>query len=186
MRGVCAAVELADHHRAVAAIVHDARLQIVGAEIDEAADRALLADDIGDDQLVQPVLRRDHDAVIGKMRQQRLSGGTRVLRLHAEEYPVERALEIGRQESRSLDRVLEDRPGDPQARRVDRRDMTCLAVDEDDGMAGADEGGAERAADRARAPDQDRLAHAHGPSSSARVSSTAISQIACMSSSGRS
>ena len=55
-------VELAHHDRAAAAVVDDARLEVVGAEVDERADRALLAGDLGDGQLVQAVLRRDDAA----------------------------------------------------------------------------------------------------------------------------
>ena len=40
-RGVIAAVELTQHHRTAAAVVDDARLDVVGAEVDERADRAL-------------------------------------------------------------------------------------------------------------------------------------------------
>ncbi len=62
------AVEFADDDRAVTAIVHHARLQIVGAEIDEAADDMLLADNVGDDVLIEAVLGRDDVAVSGEMR----------------------------------------------------------------------------------------------------------------------
>ena len=41
--------EFADHDGPLAAVVDEAGLQIVGAEIDEAADGALLADDPADD-----------------------------------------------------------------------------------------------------------------------------------------
>src|SRR5439155_829398 len=51
---------LADHDRAAAAIEDGAGLQIVGAEVHERPDGPRLADDLGDGQLVEPVLRRDH------------------------------------------------------------------------------------------------------------------------------
>ena len=73
MRGCPLAVELADHHGAVAAVVDDAGLEIVGAEIDEAADRTRLSPTIGgDDELVEPVLRRHDIAIGGKMRRSAL------------------------------------------------------------------------------------------------------------------
>ena len=40
------AVELAQHDGAAAAVVDDARLDVVGAEVDERADRALRAHDL--------------------------------------------------------------------------------------------------------------------------------------------
>ena len=66
-----AAVDLADHHGAVAGVVNHARLQVVGAEVDERADRALGADDLGDRELVEAVLRRHHVAAGGEVRKQR-------------------------------------------------------------------------------------------------------------------
>ena len=39
------AIQLADHDGATPAEMHDARLHVIGTEIDEAADRALLADE---------------------------------------------------------------------------------------------------------------------------------------------
>ena len=59
-----ASVDLADDHRAAAAVVNHPRLEVVGAEVDERADRARGADDLRDGELVEPVLRR-HDAAAG-------------------------------------------------------------------------------------------------------------------------
>ena len=63
-----AAVELADVERAAAAEEDPARLEVVGAEVDERADGALLADDRGDQRLVDAVLQRDDEAVAGEPR----------------------------------------------------------------------------------------------------------------------
>ena len=65
-----AAVDLAHHHGAVAAVVNHPGLEVVGAEVDERADRALGADDLRDRELVEPVLRRHHVAAGGEVRQQ--------------------------------------------------------------------------------------------------------------------
>ena len=43
-----APVDLADDHRAAAAVVNHAGLDVVRAEIHERADRSLRADDVGD------------------------------------------------------------------------------------------------------------------------------------------
>ena len=67
----------ADHHGAAAAVEDHAGLEVVGAEVDERADGARLADDVGDGQLVEPVLRRDHAAGGGQMGEQRAGGGRR-------------------------------------------------------------------------------------------------------------
>jgi hypothetical protein len=53
---------ISPHHGAVGRVVNHAGLQVVGAEVDERADRALGADDLRDRELVEPVLRR-HDVV---------------------------------------------------------------------------------------------------------------------------
>ena len=96
------------------------------------------------------------------------------------------AFERFRQIGFRLHDVLEDRADDLQTFLIDRIYMCLDVVDEDHLFARPDEGGTERSADCAGAPDQNRPAHAQVPSSNARVSSTAISQIACISSSGRS
>ena len=78
------------------------------------------------------------------------------MRLDAQEHALERPLKVLRQEGLRLHGILEDRPVDSQAVGVDRRDMVGGVVDEDHLMPGADEGGAEGAADGAGAPDHDR------------------------------
>ena len=80
-----ASVDLADDHRAVAAVVNHAGLQVVGAEVDERAHRPLGADDLRDGELVEPVLRRHHVAVGGEVRSERANGGAGVMRLRGED-----------------------------------------------------------------------------------------------------
>ena len=58
-----APVELAHVQRAPAADEDAARIEVVGAEVDERADRPLLADDRGDQRLVDTVLKRDDEPV---------------------------------------------------------------------------------------------------------------------------
>src|SRR5438270_12438748 len=92
--GPCS-IELTDDDCAVAAVVNDAGLKIIGAEIDEAADRASFAHDFADHELVKPVLRRNHVTLRSKMGKQRIRRGTCVLCFHAQEDPLEASLEIG-------------------------------------------------------------------------------------------
>ena len=65
------AVDLADDDRAAVAAQDAAGPELVGAEIDEAAHRPLARRSAGDGDLVEPVLRRQHEAVLGKMRRER-------------------------------------------------------------------------------------------------------------------
>ena len=76
------------------------------------------------------------------------------------------------------------RAGDAQSRVANCRDMLRHYIDEGDVMSGALQPCADRAADRAGTPDQDPLGH-HQPSSNARVSCTATSQISSISESSR-
>ncbi len=84
-----AAVELADVERAAAADEDPARLEVVGAEVHERADRALRADAAGDLRLVDPVLQRDDEAVGREPRRDRRERGVRVLRLDREQHRLQ-------------------------------------------------------------------------------------------------
>ena len=181
-------VDLAQDHGAAPAVGDDARLEVIGAEIDETADRALGPDRGRDDGLVQPVLGRDDEAVLRHVRGERQHGLGGVVRLDREDAAAEAARHRVRRHGFGLDMGRLHRPRDRQAAARDGGDMGLVPVDEDHRLAGPHEGRPERAADRARAPDEDRIrgAHDHGPSSSARVSATATSQIASISASGRS
>ena len=90
------------------------------------------------------------------------------------------------QEGGGLHHILEDRPGDAQAVGVDGGDMGGVSVNQDHAVTGVQERGAQGASDGASTPDEDIGAHDHGPCIMARVSAMAISQIACISASGRS
>ncbi len=125
-------------------------------------------------------------------------GLARVVGLHGEDAAPERALERVGRDGRRPHAPRRHGTGDLEPLRRDGGDVVRRRVDEDDRLAGAQEGGAERPADGAGAPDEDRIPaaaarpgapdinHAQGPSSTARVSATATSQIASMSASGRS
>ena len=63
------AVELADDDRASGAELNVTRAVIVGPEIDECADRAWTADDLGKGVFVETVLHRDDVAIFRKVRQ---------------------------------------------------------------------------------------------------------------------
>jgi hypothetical protein len=141
--------------------------------------------DTRDGQLVEAVLRRDDHAVLGQMRQEGLGRALGVLRLDAEQDDLVAAAQPVRREGGRLDGEGLDRPFDVETVGIDRRDMLGDDVDEDDIVAGALEVGADRAADGAGAPDEDRRAHCQGPSMISRVSATATSQSASISSSGR-
>ena len=141
-------------------------------------------DDALDDQFVQPVLQRQHKAVLRQMRGERAGCRLGVLRLHRQEDALPGAGEFIRREGRRGDGEFLDRAGDAQAGAADRRDMLGHHVDERDVVAGALQPRADRAADRAGAPDQDPFAH-HQSSSIARVSCTATFQISSISASSR-
>ena len=92
---VICAVQLADHHGAAAAVMHHAGLQVVRAEIDEAAQHLRPAGMcLGDDQRIEPVLGRDDEAVRGEVGREGLGRGRGVLRLDAQQdgvpLPVQR------------------------------------------------------------------------------------------------
>ena len=105
--------------------------------------------------------------------------------LHAKKNRVELPRNILRQKGRSLANILKDRPLNTQAVPVDCIDMSRDIINKNHLTPGPQEGNPKRATDCARAPDQNRFGHDQGPSISARVSATATSQIACISSSGR-
>ena len=163
-----------------------AGLEPVGAEIDEAADAALGTDFLGDDDLVQPVLRGQNGAVLGEMRLQGTHRVTGMVGLDGEDDALELARVPLRQ--RSLHRLAEglDGPFDEKAIALHGLHMRLDDIDEEYVVfARAGEIGAEGAADGAGAPDQDRVLVHHQFSISARVSSMATDQMAFMSSSDR-
>ena len=115
-----AAVDLADDDGAAAAVVNHARLDVVRAEVHERADRSLGADDVGDRELVQSILRRDDAAVVAQMREQRARGALGVMRLRREDDRVPLAAQCVRRERGHAHDELGDRAGDAEARVVDR------------------------------------------------------------------
>ncbi len=131
------------------------------------------------------------------MRRQGRDGIGGVVCLHGQDAAPEAAGEPVRRVGRRRDAPRRHRAGDLEAPGRDGGDVVGRRVDEDDPLAGTQEGRAERAADGAGAPHEDRVAagpgrlavrgaaHDQGPSSTARVSATATSQMASMSASGR-
>ena len=118
----------------------------------------------------------------------RLQGTHRVtgmMGLDGEDDALELARHLARQ--RSLHRLAEglDGPFDEKAIALHGLHMRLDDIDEQHVFARAGEIGAERAADGAGAPDQDRVLVHHQFSISARVSSMATDQMAFMSSSER-
>ena len=178
-----APVDLADDDGAAIAAQDPPRRQPVRAVVDEAAHRARLADMPGDDEFVEAVLRREDEAVLGEMRGDVAHRRVGVVRLDGEDDAAEPALDLARHEgAQGTSGELLHGPLDREASRAHRRDMVGGAVE-----ARAHPGGADRAADRAGAPEKDGIAHfGHGPSMSARVSSTATRHISSTFSSGSS
>jgi hypothetical protein len=118
--------------------------------------------------------------------QQGARGIGRILGLDAEEDPREAALELIRRDRLCRDSEFDHRAGDAEAFPLHRRDMIAIAVDEGHVLARPHQMGADRPADGARAPDQDRSAlYIHPVSMTSRVSSTATCQSAIISSSLR-
>ena len=157
------AIEFPQHDGAAIAEHDLARRHPVGAEIDEGADRAVAADDALDDRLVQPVLQREHVAVLRQMRRERAGRRLGVLRLHRQEDALPGAGEFVRREGRRGDGEFLDRAGDAQAARRGSPRHARAPHRRSDVVARALQPRADRAADRARAPDQDAvmcLAHA--------------------------
>jgi hypothetical protein len=118
------------------------------------------------------------------MRRERARRRAGVLRLHRKENPLPGSDQFIDREGRRGDDELLDGACDVQTAVTDCRHMLGHDVDERDVVAGAPEPCADRAADGAGAPDQDPLRH-HQPSSRARVSCTATSQISSISASSR-
>ena len=176
--------KLADDDRATPTEEDLARRMIVGAEVDEAAQRPLGADDVLDDQLVQAILHRQDKSVISEKWRQRPRRIPRMLRLRAEHNRHVLALDAIGQASARFNPELVYRARDCQAAQIDRRDMFCDDINEVDIVAAANQIGAQCAADGAGAPYQD-CHQPQSPSSKSRVSSTATCQIASMSASGR-
>ena len=179
------AVQLSQRDRSAVAVEDAPRLQPVGSEIHKAAQRALRSDCIRNHTLVQAVLRRDDIAILGQMGQQGGECIGRMVRLdrkdHAAEFACERCGHVGGQ---NLGKLL-DRPFDPQAGRPHGVHVVLDDIDHMNGVARARKICAQDATDGAGAPDQDRvIAHAQSPVSCARVSSTAMLQMRCMSASG--
>ena len=148
-----APVELADVEGAAAAEEDAARLQVVGAEVDERPDRALRAEERGDQRLVDAVLQRDDEAVRGEARRDRAEGVLGVLGLDGEQHGAEPVGQLVGRDRPRLDRELLDRALDAQAVRVDRRDVGGVGVAEEHAPAAAQELGSHGAADRAGADD---------------------------------
>ncbi len=67
-RSLAPPVDLADEEGAFAAEEDSPGADIVGAEVDERAHRALRADGVGDEWLVDAVLQRDDESVVGQLR----------------------------------------------------------------------------------------------------------------------
>ena len=148
-----AAVELADVEGAAAAEEDPARLEVVGAEVDERADGALLADDRGDQRLVDAVLQRDDEAVAGEPGGHGGERGLRVLRFDGEQHRLQLVGELVGRDGPHLGGELVDRPFDLQAALVDRGDVLRVGVAEEHALAAAGELRAHGAADRAGADD---------------------------------
>jgi len=92
--GGVATVQLAHHHGTSTPEVHDARFQHIGAEIYKGAHRALAANCLSDRQLVEAILQRHDDAILGKMRCELSRGDFRVLRLDAQKRRVPNTCEF--------------------------------------------------------------------------------------------
>ena len=144
-----APVDLAEHDRAPPGVLDHTWLQVVRAEVDEAAHRARLADDRLDDQLVQTVLRGDDVAVGAEVRRERARRRFRVLRLDGEHDVGELAVEGVGGERRCPDAELRERTLDAKSRRVHRGDVLLRAVHERDLVARAGKVRPDGAADRA-------------------------------------
>ena len=186
---------LTDHHRAAPAVGERSRLQIVRPEVHEAAQHALFAHHLVQNQRIQTVLHRHHRAARRQMRGQRLARRPGVLGLGAEQNGVPDAFQLLWGEGRRPDTKLLDGADDLQSRLPDGRHMLGGHVHEGHVVPGPDQVRAQAAADGPSPPDQQAglvgfgaslLDHcAHPPSSRARVSCTDTSQMACMSLSGR-
>src|SRR5262249_50575043 len=127
-----AAVDLADDDRAAPAVVNDARLEIVRAEVDECADRSLRAYNIRDRELVEAILRRDDTPVHAQMWVKRARGDLGVMRLRGEYDRVPLAGElVGRERGHGL-REGRNGSGDRDTRSIDRADVLGDGVDHRD------------------------------------------------------
>ena len=117
-----------------------------------------------DGELVQAVLGGQHEAVLREMRLQRGKRGFRRAGLDRQHDAAVAAGQFGRRHRRHDLAEFLDRPGDREPCRPAGLDMLGHDVDEQDRNAGARPVGAERAADRAGAPDQDGFGgHARAP-----------------------
>jgi hypothetical protein len=154
-------VELSDVERAAAAEEDPSWLEVVRAEVDERAHRAVAADDRRDQRLVDPVLERDDEAIGSEARPHCLERLLRVLRLHREEDGPERVRQVVRQRCRDVHRELIDRPLDPQPTLVDRLHVLAICVAEQDRAAAPGQTRADRPADRSGTHDDviDHLLH---------------------------
>ena len=88
------AIDFTHDDRPATGVLDHTRLEVIRAEIHEAAHGPLVAHDRFDDELVQAVLRRDHVAVAGEVRRKGARRGVRVLSLHREHDVLERAVEL--------------------------------------------------------------------------------------------
>src|SRR3989442_1757522 len=123
-----APVDLPEHDRAAPRVLDHARLEVVRTEVHEAADRAPVADELLDRELVQTVLRGYDVAVRAQVRRQRARGRLGVLRLHGKDDVFELALEVVRRERRRAPRELRERSLDPESGAVDRDDVLLRSV----------------------------------------------------------
>ena len=143
----------------------------VGTEIHKAAHRALGPDLLGDGDLIEPVLRREHEAVRREMRSELGQGSFSRGCFHGEDDALVDAVKFMRFDRRDYDLELLDRPGDLQSIAAASPHVLADNVDQQDRNARARPVGADRAADRARTPDQDRLGHRMLPKPSGRAGS---------------
>ncbi len=143
-------VDLADVEGALAAEEDPPGADVVRAEVDEGADRALRADGLGDGRFVKAVLQGDDEPLVGEPRSDRRKSRLRVVRLDGEQADVEGVGQILRQDRRRSHRELLDRSLDPQPVPVDRLDVVAVGIAKEHLVAVARKPGADGAADRSR------------------------------------
>ena len=141
------AVELPDVERAATADEDPPRRQVVGAEVHERADGALLAHDRRDQRLVDPVLQGDDESVRVEPRCDGVESRRSVLRLDGQEDGTEAIRQPVGRDCGSRDRELLDGPLDRQAMLVHRRHVFGIGVAEEHRPAVADKSGTDGAAD---------------------------------------
>ena len=144
---------------------------------------ALGPDPLRDRDLVQPVLGREDDSRPRRDAGASASSASSVCcaftasTMRLKPPVISSGVAAGMTSLEAVDRPLDRKPGGAAG-----LDVLGVLVDEQHVDAGPRPIGPERAADRAGAPDQDRLGH--GPSSASRVSSTPARQSSSITSSG--